>query len=155
MAVTADAYRPDVDADEPFADDLALCSDHGLETKLVDGVPMAEWDGHWLPIEPGEDPPLPKRTTLITATVTPGVGFMADEAYHELAKTDDRTLVSIARIDGAPTELSVWDFEPGSEDREIEDFVADMRASEPDATVSSREEEHDDIALRRIRFLRH
>lgn len=139
---------------EELDDELAVYADYGLDVKRIDGVPHAEWDGRWLPISLGEEPPAPERTTLITATVDPGGGFMADEAYYELAKVDDRTLVSIDRIDGAPTEVRVWEFEPGTEEDQIEAFIRDMRELEPDAAVSAENDDETAEGERRLRFWR-
>ena len=131
-----------MDTEEPLDDELAVYADYGLDVKRIDGVPHADWDGRWLPIDIEEEPPRPKRTTLITATYDPGPGFMSDEAYYELGKVDDSTIVSIARIDGAPIEISFWDFEPGTEEAQIEAFIRQMRELEPD--VESYDEDDDD-----------
>lgn len=124
-----------MDTDEPLDDELALCEDYGLDAKRIDGVTCADWDGRWLPVDFGEEPPRPLRTTLVTVTHDPGPGFMSDEANFELAKVDAATLVSIAQIDGAPTEISVRDFEPGAEEAEIEAFIEEMQEIFPDAHV--------------------
>lgn len=124
-----------MESDPPLDDELAMYEDYGLDVKWIDGVPCADWDGRWLPIDLGEEPPRPLGTPLITATHDPGPGFMSDEAYFELAKVDDSTLVFVARIDGAPTEVSVRDFEPGTEEAEIEAFIDDMQQMFPDAYV--------------------
>lgn len=60
---------------------------------------------------------------------------MSNEAYFELMKVDASTLVSIARLDGAPTEISVWDVEPGTEEVEIAAFIDDMQEMFPGAYV--------------------
>lgn len=124
-----------MDSDQPIDDELAVYEDYGLDVMRIDGVPCAEWDGKWLPIDLGEEPPRPSGTMLVTATHDPGPGFMSNEAYFELMKVDASTLVSIARIDGAPTEISVRDFEPGTEAAEIDAFIDDMQGMFPDAYV--------------------
>lgn len=124
-----------MDSDQPPDDELAMYEDYGLDVMRIDGVACAEWEGRWLPIDLGEEPPRPLGTMLVTATHDPGPGFMSNEAYFELMKVDATTLVSIARIDGAPTEISVWDFEPGTEEAEIAAFIDDMQEMFPDAYV--------------------
>lgn len=116
-------------------DENDVYEDFGIEMMVIGGVLHGRWDDRWLPIEEGEEPPTPRRTTLITASVDPGGGFMADAAYYELAKVGDQTLVRIDRIDGAPTEISLWDFQPGTEEVEIARFIADLRSMEPDAVL--------------------
>jgi len=143
-----------MDDDEQLDDELATYEDWGLEVRRIDGVPHARWDDRWLAIDTSEEPPRPKRTTLITATVDPGGGFMADEAYYELAKVDDTTLVRIERIDGIGTEVWLQDFEPGTEEAKIEDFIAQMRSMEPDTLVVGDDEDEEREGERTLRISR-
>lgn len=91
---------------------------------------------------------------LIAATYDPGAGFMSDEAHYELAKVDDSTIVSIVRIDGAPIEISFWEFEPGTEEDQVEAFIREMRELEPD--VEPYDEDDDEAAgdERHVTFFR-
>lgn len=141
-----------MDTEEPLDDELAVYADYGLDVKRIDGVPHADWDGRWLPIDTEEEPPRPKRTTLISATYDPGPGFMSDEAYYELGKVDDSTIVYIARIDGAPIEISFWAFEPGTEEEQVDAFIDEMRELGVDSADEDDIEDSDEPG--RVTFFR-
>ena len=55
-----------MDSDQPADDELAMYEDYGLDVMRIDGVPCAEWDGRWLPLDLGEEPPRPLGTMLVT-----------------------------------------------------------------------------------------
>ena len=79
---------------------------------------------------------------------------MADNAYYELAKIDSTTLADISRIDGVGTEVSIVDFEEGSEDLQIQAFIDDVRDMEPGAEVVDDQDADGDTDGRRIGFYR-
>ena len=144
-------------SDEDEADEeLEYYESYGLEVARIDGIPYAEWDGRWLPIDTTEDPPRPQRETLITATVDPGGGFMADDAHYELAKVDDTTLVHISQIDGIGTEVSLTAFVAGSEEDHIQAFIDELRDMESEAEVVGADDDDTDSddGDRRLEFHR-
>lgn len=146
----------DKDEDQGQVDEeLEYYESYNLEVARIDGAPHAKWDGRWLPIDTTEDPPRPKRETLISATVDPGGGFLADDAYYELAKVDDTTLAHVSRIDGIGTEVTLTDFNEGSEEDHIQAFIDELRDMEPEADVVDEEDDADqDDDGHRIEFFR-